>query len=373
MMKKIIFTILLVVFLLTRLVVDVSAQTPTGIGVIGDSQSRPYRCVGYGNSTSFNYVEYGRALRGLNFGTGTTCASYVKAWGGHTVQANMAGQVTSLLNDINAGNILKVFIMLGHNDVHNPNPAPNLVPTILDIYEAQLNRILDAGISPSNILMVGVLPSTYPPTQQNVANYNAGLALLASEYGTNYMPFPLTVKTYIVGGETINVCYSNEYHCLFLGSPGYGHTGSVGNGLLFNAFASFFGVSPLSDAEILSLPQGGNAPTSTPAASATMTRTATVTRTPTTTNTPQPTATPTPHILDCGSGKHWIPIPNDAQRVECVPNSARQPKPSAYGFQVVSTFANFGIPRCEGEKPCKKEYTDKANPCRSRFSCPFVP
>src|SRR5690606_10227496 len=275
----------------------------------------------YGNSTSFNFVEYGYLLRGVNFGTGTTCKSFVKAWPGNTVQNNMASQVTSLLVDINAGLIAKVGIMLGHNDVHNPNPAPSLVPTILAIYETQLDRILAAGIAPSNILMVGVLPSTYPPTQANVTNFNAGLAALAAEKGTVYMPFPLTVKSYVVGGETINVCYNNEYHCLFLGGPGYGHTGSVGNGLLFNAFASFLGVAPLSDAEILSLPQGGSAPTSTPAASATPTRTVTVTRTPTATHTPLPTFTPTPHILDCGTGKHWVTMtPFDPQRVECVSN-----------------------------------------------------
>lgn len=303
------FSILLVLLLLLS-VLPVHAQTPAGIGVIGDSQSRPYRCAGYGNSTSFNWVEYGYKLRGLDFGNGTTCKSYVKAWGGNTVQMNMASQVTSLLTDISNGQVGKVVIMLGHNDVNNPNPAPDLVPTILSIYETQLQRILDAGIAPSNVLMVGVLPSSYYKTKTNIAAFNQGLSDLATNKGANYLPFPLSVKAYEVGGETISICYSNEYHCLFLSNPGYGHTGSVGNGLLFNEFAAFLGVPLLSDAEILSLPQGVNAATPTPAASAT------VTRTPTATNTPTITATPTPIVLTCPINMHWIAI--DSQSVQCV-------------------------------------------------------
>jgi len=286
-------------------------QSATGVGVIGDSQSRPYRCSGYGDSTSFNWVEYGKALRGLDFGPGATCFAYVKAYPGNTVQANMANQTNNLLVNINAGQIGKVVIMLGHNDVHNPNPAPNLVPTILGIYRTQLDRILAAGVAPSNVLMSGVLPSSYYKTSANISAFNQGLASLAAEKGAVFVPWTLVpTQAYHVGGETISPTSCNEYHCLMLGSPGQGHSGSVANGLIFNTFAFFFGVSPLSDAEILSLPQGASVPTSTPAVSPTTSVTPTMTRTPTA------TATPTPIIFTCPAGMVWEAI--DIFSVRCV-------------------------------------------------------
>lgn len=304
---------------------DAQAQSPTGVGVIGDSASKPYRCPTYGtygDSTSFNWVEYARALRGINFGTGTTCASFVKAVPGSTVYNNMASQTTQLLTNINAGQIEKVVIMLGHNDVRNPNPAPGLVQTILGIYRTQLDRILAAGIAPSNVLMSGVLTSSYYKISANIAAFNQGLSDLAAEKGTVYVPWTLVpTQAYHVGGETISPISCNEYHCLMLGSPGQGHAGSVANGLIFNTFAFFFDVPPLSDAEILSLPQGVSAPTSTPAVTPTPTNTPTQTSTATVTPTPTVPATPTPFILDCGIGWHWVTlVPFDPQRVECVPN-----------------------------------------------------
>lgn len=232
MKKTILFALIIVLALSAGLTPhDAQAQAPTGIGVIGDSQSRPYRCSGYGDSTSFNWVEYGKMLRGLNFGPGATCFAFVKAVPGNTIQANMANQVNNLLVNINAGQIGKVVIMLGHNDVHNPNPAPNLVPTILGIYRTQLDRILAAGIAPSNVLMSGVLTSSYYKTSANIAAFNQGLSDLAAEKGTVYVPWTLVpTQAYHVGGETISPTSCNEYHCLMLGSPGQGHAGSVANG-----------------------------------------------------------------------------------------------------------------------------------------------
>lgn len=331
MQKKILYLSIVVILVwMTRLTPFVQAQAATGVGVIADSRGKPYRCGTfggtYGDATSFNWTEYARALRSLDLGTGTTCPSFVKSVPGSTVQYGMASQVTNLLVNINAGQIEKVVIMHGHNDVNNANPAPNLVPTILGIFETQLDRMLQAGILPENVLIVGVLPSSYAPVSANISAYNQGLSDLAAETGAVFVPWTLIpTQAYNVGGEVISPTSCNEYHCLMLGSPGQGHPGSVANGLILNTFMFFFGVSNLSDAEILSMPQGVGAPTSTPAVSATSTPTrtttptATITRTPTMTNTPLPTATPTPIILSCPVDYHWIDI-GDPQRVECVNN-----------------------------------------------------
>lgn len=363
-MKKILFSFLLIAVLLLAVIPAAQAQASLRVAVIGDSLSHEYRCKPRGNETSFNWVEIVQRVRGVNFGTGLPCYSLVFAQSGATVQQQMNGQVTGAINAFNSNAADHVIVWLGSNDVL----AGTSVSVLMTTYGAQLDRLLTV-YTPENILVVGLPQNDCGSNNANINAFNSQLQALAANRGVSYgdiSQFCVLLNSYQVNSSTYNYGGVNvdrwawcHINCLRL--PNDGHPGTIAQALFANAvMVDFLVVDPVSEAEVLALMGIGSSPTHTP----------TVTRTPTATNTPAPTATPTLHILDCGAGKHWIPV--DAQRVECVPNSARQVKPRVYGFQVMGASVNFGIPRCEG-KPCKKEYSDKINPCPSRFTCPFVP
>lgn len=351
------------------------AQAAPKVAVIGDSLSHEYRCKPRGNATSFNWVEILERIGNVDFGTGSPCYSNVFANSGSTIQQQMNGQVTSAINAFNAGNADHVIILLGSNDILGGVSVSTLITT----YSAQIDRLLTV-YEPQNILASGLPQNDCGSNNANINSFNVQLQSLALSKGIVYgdisqfcillNSYQVNPSTYNYGGQTVDRWAWCHINCLRL--PNDGHPGTIAQAILANAvMASFVGASPVSEAEVLALMGIGSSSTST------STLTPTVTRTPTVTNTPMPTFTPTPHILDCGTGKHWIPL--DAQRVECVPNSAIVNKPKALSVHGVQSFAGFGFPRCD-DRPCKPkpEYTDKTwvskkCPKYGGLACPFVP
>ncbi len=294
-----------IVFLFLSLVavpfVEVSA-VPPGVGVMGDSATQPYRCMGRGDSTSFTWTEILARLRNIDFG-GEPCEPYNQAWSGETVALNMASQTDDIVADFNSGHIGRVIIMLGHNDLYG-NPNTPDVNAILATYRVNLDVLLNAGIAPANILIVDVSQENWDgPMKAYVDQFNTGLRNLSIEKGTwftSWVAFHTEAacrstdggNTYNIGGQVINNAFGNEYHNWRVAD---GHLGTLANGVFANAlFTNFLGVARMSDAELLSLVNGVVIPSNPPPACSstpTPSLSPTVTRTPTVTLTP-PTITP---------------------------------------------------------------------------------
>jgi len=291
---------------------EVSA-VPSGVGVLGDSATQPYQCIGRGNETSFTWTEVLAALRGIDFG-GEPCEPYNQAWSGETIALNMASQVEDTVDDFDSGNISRVIIMLGHNDFYgNPN-TPN-VNAVLATYRTNLETLINAGIAPGNILIIDVSQENWDgPLRAQVDQFNLGLRNLSIEKGTvfaSWYAFHTESEcrstddehTYNIGGQIINNAFGDEYHNFRVAD---GHLGTLANGLFANALVTdFLGVPRMSDAELLSLVNGAvipsNPPPNCPPAS-TLTpppagsSTATPPSSPTAIGSPSPTRTPTPTL-----------------------------------------------------------------------------
>lgn len=331
-MKKILYLLIVVILIwMTRLTPFVRAQASTGVAVIGDSLSHEYQCVGRGGATAFNWVEILKMLRGVNFGSGSPCYSYVYAHSGATVWNAMNGQVTSAINAFNSGDVSKVIVMLGPNDVQQGKTVSSTIAT----YTTQLDRLLTV-FAPADILVVSV-PQNDCTANQNatITELNTQLQALAQSRGVPFGSFAVDfcnlLATYQVSGSTYNYGGSIvqrwswcPIYCLRLAynSIQDGHPTTIAQAIIANSIiAPFLGLAPVSEAEVYALMGIGSLPTSTPTLTPTPTNTPTQTPTATVTPTPTVTATPTPFILDCGIGWHWVTlIPFDPQRVECVPN-----------------------------------------------------
>lgn len=303
-------------FLLIASLFLIAAQAPDGVAVIGDSLSHEYRCVPRGTSTAYNWVEILRAKRGVNFGTGANCPSYVYAQSGAIITQQMAGQVTSALNSYNAGNTSRVIVWLGGNDLNGGgNPT-----TLIGAYTVQLDRLLTL-YEPQDILLIGVPQNDCSSNNANVNSFNTQLQSLAANRGVVYASpseycallatYQINSSTYNYGGIHIDRWGYCAIYCLRLAKPNGqpdGHPGTVAQALAANALVSdFLGVEPVTESEVLAMMGLGSSPTNTPAPAASATAT--------------PSHTPTPHILDCGAGKHWVTLePFDPQRVGCVQN-----------------------------------------------------
>jgi hypothetical protein len=284
---------------------------PTGVAVIGDSFSQEYRCVGRGNSTSYNWVETVRAKRGIDFGPGTTCFDYVRAQNGEKIMLHLATQMNMVINDYNNNRIGKVILFIGFNDFYNTSPNP-AVEELTTTYQTELDRLLATGITPANVLVVEVPQENWSSNAAQINEFNANLQSMASARGVQFVSFTAYNNllnsysagngNYSFGGQTITSPWCNTYTCIRLAD---GHPGTVMNGIVANALmVNFLGVSPLTEAEILSM-AGVGAVTSTPSSAVTVTRTrtptrtltsvltTTVTRTSTATRTPTRTFTPT--------------------------------------------------------------------------------
>ncbi len=313
--------IVLLCFSLTFISYRTVSAVPSGVGVLGDSATQPYQCIGRGDATTFTWTEVLNRARSVNFG-GEPCEPYNKAWSGHTIRVNMTSQTNKIITDFNNGLISKVISMLGRNDVYGSVNPPD-VPALMDLYDANIQAMINAGISPSDILIVDInqeAEDSHPSTVY-INQLNAGLLDIANAKGTAFASFDAfnaeldcreigNTNTYNVGGQIITSGWGNEYHNLRVAD---GHLGTVGNGLLANTMIiDFLGLPRMTDAEILAVAGGvenpsnpppvcGSAtstpppptptgPTSTPTTTRTSTpigptSTATLTRTPTATRT----------------------------------------------------------------------------------------
>lgn len=291
-----------------------ASAVPSGVGVLGDSATQPYQCIGRGDATTFTWTEVLNRARGVDFG-GEPCEPYNKAWSGHTIRVNMTSQTNKIITDFNNGKIGKVVSMLGRNDVYG-SPNPPDVPALMDTYSTNIQAMINAGIAPSNILIVDVnqeAEDSHPSTQY-VNQINAGLLDIAIEKGVAFASFDSfqdeldcreigNTNTYNVGGQVIQSTWGNEYHNLRVAD---GHMGTVGNGLLANSMIiDFLGLPRMTDAEILAVAGGvenpsnpppvcgGSTSTPPPPTATGSTSTPTLTRTPTATNVPTNTPLPT--------------------------------------------------------------------------------
>ncbi|HNQ94767.1 MAG TPA: hypothetical protein PKK96_13070 [Anaerolineales bacterium] len=309
MLKKI-----LIFFLVFTLVMvskpSTASAIPTGVGVIGDSATQPYQCINRGGPTAYTWTEILEVVRGVNFG-GMPCQPYNNAWSGETVRLNMTSQTDNILDDFNNGNIGRVISMIGSNDVYVVGSTPD-ISALLATYESNIQRMINAGILPENILIVDISQDNWnEPTRTYVNQYNAGLLDIATEKGTAFASWTgyhsgLACRSldngqsYNFGGQMIAYTWGNEYHNIRVAD---GHLGTMANGVLANAIAvNFLGIPPLTDAELLSIVNGtvipGNPPpacANQPTATAGPSPTATLTRTPTATGlfSPTPSRTPT--------------------------------------------------------------------------------
>ena len=309
MLKKI-----LIFFLVFTLVMvskpSTASAIPTGVGVIGDSATQPYQCINRGGPTAYTWTEILEVVRGVNFG-GMPCQPYNNAWSGETVRLNMTSQTDNILDDFNNGNTGRVISMIGSNDVYVVGSTPD-ISALLATYESNIQRMINAGILPENILIVDISQDNWnEPTRTYVNQYNAGLLDIATEKGTAFASWTgyhsgLACRSldngqsYNFGGQMIAYTWGNEYHNIRVAD---GHLGTMANGVLANAIAvNFLGIPPLTDAELLSIVNGtvipGNPPpacANQPTATAGPSPTATLTRTPTATGlfSPTPSRTPT--------------------------------------------------------------------------------
>ena len=309
MLKKI-----LIFFLVFTLVMvskpSTASAIPTGVGVIGDSATQPYQCINRGGPTAYTWTEILEVVRGVNFG-GMPCQPYNNAWSGETVRLNMTSQTDNILDDFNNGNIGRVISMIGSNDVYVVGSTPD-ISALLATYESNIQRMINAGILPENILIVDISQDNWnEPTRTYVNQYNAGLLDIATEKGTAFASWTgyhsgLACRSldngqsYNFGGQMIAYTWGNEYHNIRVADD---HLGTMANGVLANAIAvNFLGIPPLTDAELLSIVNGtvipGNPPpacANQPTATAGPSPTATLTRTPTATGlfSPTPSRTPT--------------------------------------------------------------------------------
>lgn len=303
-MRKPTIAILLLIAVLLAYTVPVSAQAPAGVGVIGASGSEPYKCIGRGIASSYNWTETLSAKRGIDFGAGV-CQAYNKAISGNTIAQDMIRQSNEIAADYANGLIGKVIIhSMGHNDVYAYNVLPSNMGSLIDLYEDGLQIVLATGIPPQNIMLsqlTTAVPGASPSQIQSATMLNNAMQNFSVQYGVRsvgwdvfaaHMQTRQAGTNYIVGGQVFTPSFGNQPNNLFLAD---GHFGTVFNALMANVFYSdFLGFASLSDAEILS--QAGlltSTPTSTSVPAATSTPTRTPTPTHGFTSTPAPTFTPT--------------------------------------------------------------------------------
>jgi hypothetical protein len=302
--------ILIVLLSLTLTVASYNTvfAVPSGVGVLGDSATQPYQCIGRGDETTFTWTEVLNRARNVNFG-GEPCEPYNKAWSGHTIRVNMTTQTNRVITDFNNGLTSKVISMIGRNDVYG-SPEPPDIPALIAIYDSNIQAMIDAGISPSNILIVDINQEGWEgsPTTAWVTEINAGLLNIANTKGTAFASFAAfaaeldcretgnNTQKYNVGGQIINSTWGNEYHNLRVAD---GHLGTVGNGLLANTMIiDFLGLPRMTDAEILAVAGGVENPSNPPPVCGSVTPTPSLTptgptSTVTLTRTPTRTATAT--------------------------------------------------------------------------------
>jgi hypothetical protein len=232
-------------------------------GVIGDSASEPYTIAGRGTQPpnyvwgEVAYLERGAQLR-------------IVAVSGQST-AHLEAQVDNLESYITSGQVNKVIIWMGANDIKskcdNPNSGTSYY-SMIGRFERTVNDLILLGIAPANIHMVtltspaqGGGACTYATEVGDfVDNVNAWMWTLEGSYGIDVIDsqavFDLMVTYVINGGGDIminGVVFENRVCtdpvCM---SVDNGHPNTVLSALIFNAlFADVLGFAPLSDSEIV--------------------------------------------------------------------------------------------------------------------------
>ena len=281
---------------------------PTGIGVIGDSFSEGYQCIGRGSELSFAWTEIAQDWRNINFGE--MCDGYNVAVSGETT-ADIPNQVTRLIPPIQNNEIDKVIILIGGNDIrpicerrYTARELNRLQKAMLAQLENGANEIIDAGMSPSDLYMVNQLDRSQikecayaVQVTDFVTAINVKIEALTQRLGINLIIFQTAIdalETYRLPDGNFQIA---EYlirdescdlpDCIFVAD---GHVNSAASAITFNSlFADILGVSPLSDEEIVMA--AGLKPLPTPTATQ-PTPVPTITATPTIVATVMPTQTP---------------------------------------------------------------------------------
>ncbi len=284
---------------------------PTGIGVIGDSFSEGYHCIGRGGPDSYAWTEVAQDWRGINFGP--MCNGYNVAVSGKTT-ADIVNQSAELVTPIQNNELDKVIIIIGGNDIrpvcnriYNTREIKDLQNNMLTRLEAGVIDVINAGMSPENITMVNQLDRSqikacsYAAQVTNfVQTINVDIEAMANQHGIHVIAFQdalneldlyrLADGNYEVAGYLVKNEYCDAPDCFMVAD---GHVNTVTSGIVFNSlFANVLGVARLSDEEIVMA--AGLKPRPTPTATA-VPPTMTYTPTSTSTNQATPTNTPTPN------------------------------------------------------------------------------
>ncbi|KAA3664468.1 MAG: SGNH/GDSL hydrolase family protein [Chloroflexi bacterium] len=248
-----------------------TASSPTGIGVIGDSSSHAYKCIDRGGPDSYAWTEVVNTWRGIDFAN--MCNGYIAANSGDTTEA-IAGQITKLTDPIQNGEIGKVIIFIGANDLYpicyvpyETNSRNGLYEDMLANLEQGVDDLIALGMSPQNIYMVDQADRTVELECTNAEQFsglvddlNQAINTMGNARGFNVLNvqnafdelasyFVNPEKDLMINGVLIYNTNCDETTCLYVED---GHLNTVGTSIVANSlFVDVLNVSPLTDAEIL--------------------------------------------------------------------------------------------------------------------------
>jgi len=303
-MKRIEVTSVLIVCLIAFLSItsikvlvanSIQNTVSTGIGVIGDSASEGYHCIGRGGEDSFAWTELAQDWRGVNFGP--MCSGYNVAHSGDTT-ADIANQAAALIDPIQNGEVDLVIMYMGANNLRpvcDNNYTAGQIKALQNSMLAQLENgvtdLMAAGLPPTNLYMVNQADRSEHQVCSNAAQLsdlvdalNVDIAAMAAKNGfqiidINILSIELAKYKnadgdYEIAGFLVKNSNCDLPTCLLVAD---GHPNTVANGILFNSlFADVLGAARLSDEEIaMAAGLMPLVPTETPSATPTATATCT--------------------------------------------------------------------------------------------------
>jgi hypothetical protein len=268
---------------------------PAGYGALGDSFADEYQFYPPDRSTARNFVELLASDRNLNFGSFSTVSrgdprnqGYAYDWALSGAESgDLPAQTAGLAQQVAAGQVKTTFMFVGGNDFLDALETSSNPRTFFSIPETLLTNVMTAagtilGASPgadlviANVFDVTQLPvaqealslglvnqSELQTVSQIIAGYNQALAsAVAGNKRIALVDLNSLSKQIFSGsgltvdGIPINVTTpGDQYNDLFL-ADGL-HLGTVGQGLLANAFVAAAdthfnaGIAPLTEAEII--------------------------------------------------------------------------------------------------------------------------
>ncbi len=266
-----------------------------GFGVLGDSYADEYQFYPPDRASARNFVELLATDQHVNFGAFSKVSrgdprnqGYAYDWALSGAQSNdLATQTAGLAQQVAAGQVNTSFMFIGGNDFLDALQAPNAAALLPAVPETLLTNVLTSigtllgASSHSNVVVANLFDITQLPIAQQalyfglvtpaelkavsqlITGYNQALAsALANNPRVAIVDFNgvsqqiLSAPTFSVDGVAIDrTTPSDNYTSLFL-ADGL-HIGTVGQGLLANAFVSAAdtnfnaGILPLSQAQII--------------------------------------------------------------------------------------------------------------------------